>query len=273
MPKPMKNPLICALDTVDITAARRLRDAVAAHVGAFKIGLEFFTMHGAAGVEKVLSCDDALFLDLKFHDIPNTVAGAVRAAVQRLHPAILDVHAAGGTAMMRAAAEAAAETAARNRIPRPEMLAVTVLTSMDAAALQKTGIARPVAKQVGALGVLARHAGLDGVVCSGHEIGLLRQECGQDFRLLTPGIRPAGTAKGDQKRVMTPAAAITAGADYLVVGRPISEADDPEAAAAGIAAEIAATIAKEPATDDPEMAAAGIAAEIAATTAKAPAVA
>lgn len=237
MPDLSKNPLICALDTVDIMAARRLRDAVAAHVGAFKIGLEFFTMHGAEGVEKVLSGDDALFLDLKFHDIPNTVAGAVRAAVQRLHPAILDVHAAGGTAMMRAAAEAAAETAERNGISRPEILAVTVLTSMDETMLQQTGIARPISEQVGTLGALARHAGLDGVVCSGHEIDLLRQECGQDFRLLTPGIRPAGAAKGDQKRVMTPAAAIAAGADYLVVGRPISEAEDPEAAAAKIATE------------------------------------
>ncbi len=245
MPELSKNPLICALDTVDIARARRLRDAVAAHVGAFKIGLEFFTIHGAAGVEKILTADDALFLDLKFHDIPNTVAGAVRAAVERLHPAILDVHAAGGATMMRAASEAAAQTAEQTGITRPEMLAVTVLTSMDVRSLEETGISRPVADQVGALGRLAREAGLDGVVCSGHEIALLRRKCGRDFRLLTPGIRPQGVARGDQKRVMSPAEAVSAGADYLVIGRPITAAPDPEAAAAAIAAEI--TAAKTPA--------------------------
>ncbi|MCX8231969.1 MAG: orotidine-5'-phosphate decarboxylase, partial [Alphaproteobacteria bacterium] len=174
-----------------------------------------------------------LFLDLKFHDIPNTVAGAVRAA-SALTPAMLNVHAAGGRAMMEAARDAAAESTAR-----PWVLAVTVLTSLDAGDLADIGGNGAPGEQVLRLATLAQTAGLDGVVCSAQEISTLRAECGPDFKLVVPGIRPQGSAPGDQKRTMTPVEAVQRGADVLIIGRPITAAPDPTAAAQAIVAELA----------------------------------
>jgi len=207
-------------------------------VGGIKLGLEFFNAHGPSGVADVAGGRGDLFLDLKYHDIPNTVAGAVRAATA-LRPMILNVHAGGGRAMMRAALEAAQGESARLGIPRPKVIAVTVLTSMDESDLDDVGQQGPAADQVVRLARLTRDCGLDGVVCSPREITAIRDACGPDFLLVVPGIRPAGSAAGDQKRVMTPRQAIDAGADWLVIGRPITGAPDPAAVAAEIAGELA----------------------------------
>ena len=224
------NPILCAIDTADIAHARRLNAALAGAVGGVKLGLEFFVAHGGTGVRSVTGAAANLFLDLKLHDIPNTVAGAVRAA-QALDPRFLTLHCAGGAAMMRAAVEA--RGGARTRL-----LGVTVLTSLDDNDLAATGQAGPAAAQVQRLALLAKSASLDGVVCSPQEVAMLRRACGKDFLLVVPGIRPAGAAVGDQKRVQTPRAAIEAGADYLVIGRPITEAPDPAVAARAILAEL-----------------------------------
>ncbi len=223
------NPLFCAIDTVDLARARSLAQQLTGLVGGIKLGKEFFTCHGPQGVREVAR-GLPLFLDLKFHDIPNTVAGGVRAAVTTMAPRMITVHAAGGPAMLKAAAEAATEAAETCRVPRPLILGVTVLTSLDDADLRAVGVAATASEQARRLAALAIDSGLDGVICSPHEIADLRAICGRDFKLVVPGIRPAGSAAGDQKRVMTPAAAIAAGADYLVIGRPITEADDPAAA-------------------------------------------
>ncbi|HRC27673.1 MAG TPA: orotidine-5'-phosphate decarboxylase, partial [Alphaproteobacteria bacterium] len=208
--------IFCALDTPDIERAKTLAAALASVTGSIKLGLEFFNAHGPQGVGEILRVAPGvpLFLDLKYHDIPNTVAGAVRAATA-LRPAYLNVHAAGGLDMMRAAREAAGEEAARLGCAVPKLLAVTVLTSLDDAALAQVGQARPASDQVRRLAELTREAGLDGVVCSAHEIAALRASCGADFVLMVPGIRPAGAEVGDQKRVMTPAQAMKAGATHL----------------------------------------------------------
>jgi len=224
------------LDTPDLGRAAGLSRALAGLVGGIKLGKEFFTAQGPDGVRAVAG-GEPLFLDLKFHDIPNTVAGAVRAAV-RLRPAIVNVHAAGGPAMMQAAAEAAREAAEDIEAARPLVLGVTVLTSLDDDDLAAVGQAGPVRDQVVRLARLAQASGLDGVVCSPHEIAALREACGPDFILLVPGIRPSWAAKGDQKRVMTPGEALAAGADYLVIGRPITGAENPAAAARRIVEEI-----------------------------------
>ncbi|WP_029007910.1 orotidine-5'-phosphate decarboxylase [Azospirillum halopraeferens] len=227
--------IFCAVDTTDLAAARGLAGRLAGLVGGLKLGLEFFVAHGPDGVRAVMGSDGPpLFLDLKLHDIPNTVAGAVR-AVLPLAPAFLTIHASGGPAMMRAAVEAAAAAGPG----RPRILGVTVLTSLDDGDLEAVGQAAPAAAQVERLARLARECGLDGVICSPNEVAALRRACGPDFVLMVPGIRPAGAAAGDQKRVMTPAEALAAGADHLVIGRPITGDPDPAAAARRIAAEIA----------------------------------
>jgi orotidine-5'-phosphate decarboxylase len=190
----------------------------------FKIGKELFTSEGPALVRELIGQRDRVFLDLKFHDIPNTVAGAVRAATQ-LGVTLVNVHAAGGRAMMEAAAQAAHGTGTR-------VLAVTVLTSLDAAALHAVGFSEPPDCLVLRLARLAQESGLDGVVAAPTEVAMLRRELGPDFILLTPGIRIAGSAPDDQARIASPAEAVRAGADYLVVGRPITQAPDPAAAAA-----------------------------------------
>jgi orotidine-5'-phosphate decarboxylase len=224
--------LIVALDSTDIDRARGWAEAVAPSCGLLKLGLEFFLANGAAGVRAITG--RPIFLDLKLHDIPNTVAGAVR-AVLPLAPAMLTLHAAGGAAMIEAARLAADAAGAG----RPRLLAVTVLTSLDAAALAATGVADSPSQQVLRLGRLALAAGADGLVCSPHEVVLLRDALGEAPILVVPGIRPAGAAAGDQARTMTPEQAVTAGADWIVVGRPITAAPDPAAAAAAIATAIA----------------------------------
>jgi orotidine-5'-phosphate decarboxylase len=218
------NPVFVALDTVERARARALADAVRPHVGGLKLGLEFFCANGPDAVREVAG-EAPLFLDLKLHDIPNTVAGAVR-AVRPLRPALLTLHAGGGPAMLRAAVEAAAGEV--------KLLAVTVLTSLDEGDLDRVGQRGPVLDQARRLARLAQEAGLAGIVCSPHEIAALRAECGPGFLLVVPGIRPAGAGVGDQKRVMTPQEALAAGADHLVIGRPITAAPDPAAAARAI---------------------------------------
>ena len=229
-----RNPILCAIDRPDSGAARHLAAAVGPLVGGIKLGLEFFTANGRDAVRQIAGVAP-LFLDLKLHDIPNTVAGAVRAAAP-LEPALLTVHCAGGTAMMKAAAEAAASGGTR----RMKIIGVTVLTSLNDADLASVGQNGPALDQVRRLAALARQAGLDGVVCSPHEVAALRRDCGQGFLLVVPGIRAADVARqDDQKRVMTPREAFDAGADYLVVGRPITAAPDAAAACRAILAEIA----------------------------------
>ncbi len=229
----MTTGLIAALDTTNPEQAMAWAREVAPHCGIIKLGLEFFLANGAAGVG--LIDQRPVFLDLKLHDIPNTVAGAVR-AVLPIRPAMLTLHAAGGAAMIRAArdaAEAAGEA-------RPLLLAVTVLTSLDAEALHATGVAGGPRQQVMRLARLALDAGADGLVCSAHEVAMLRSAIGPGPVLVVPGIRPPGTDAGDQARVMTPAEAAAAGADWVVVGRPITTAASPAMAAEAISAELAA---------------------------------
>jgi orotidine-5'-phosphate decarboxylase len=221
--------LILALDTTDTAQARAWAAAAGRSCGMLKLGLEFFLANGAAGLDAV--ADRPVFLDLKLHDIPNTVAGALR-AVLALRPRMLTLHAAGGAAMLAAARRAAEGAGAA----RPLLLGVTVLTSLDASALHETGVAGGTRQQVLQLARLALSAGADGVVCGPHEIAMLRDALGEAPLLVVPGIRPAGAAAGDQARTMTPREAAAAGADWLVVGRPITQADDPGAAAAAIAA-------------------------------------
>lgn len=233
--------LYCALDARDRSTVEGLARLLAPAVGGLKLGLEYFCAHGPEGIGAVQSAGPPLFLDLKLHDIPNTVAGAVRSVVA-LEPHYLTIHAAGGPAMMRAARAAADEEAARQGVSPPRLLGVTVLTSLDEAELARQGIAASAGEQVLRLAGLAHEAGLAGVIASPHEIAALRAEHGPDFDIVVPGIRPAsgdGSGKGDQARVATPADAARAGATALVVGRPITQAPDPLAAARAIAEEIA----------------------------------
>lgn len=232
-----KDRILVGVDTPERARAETLVQNLRGKVGGIKIGKEFFTSQGPQVVREVIG-DEPLFLDLKFHDIPNTVAGAVRASV-RLKPLIVNVHAAGGRAMMTAAAEAAKEEAEAQGVSKPLVIAVTVLTSLDDADLESVGQQGPAAAQVERLAALAQDCGLDGVVCSPREITVLRRLCGPDFKLVVPGIRPSWAAAGDQKRIMTPADAVSAGADYIVIGRPIAAAPDPAEAADRIAAELA----------------------------------
>ncbi len=221
-----KNPIFCAIDTPDLAQAKSLAQAVRNTVN-IKLGLEFFTAHGPAGVREVAG-KAPLFLDLKLHDIPNKVAGAVRAAAA-LRPLLLTLHCSGGKAMLRAAAEAAAQAVPDRQ--RLKLLGVSVLTSLDEEDLAAVGQQGPVAEQVRRLALLARDCGLDGVVCSPLEVAMLREACGPGFLLVVPGNRLLGRAAGDQKRVMGPRETLAAGADYLVIGRPITGAPDPAAAA------------------------------------------
>jgi orotidine-5'-phosphate decarboxylase len=225
-----------ALDVDTVDAARALATTLRGSVGGFKIGSRLFTGDGPAFVEELAGRGERVFLDLKFHDIPNTVAGAVAAAT-RLGVWMVNVHASGGAAMMRAARMAADEEAARRDLPPPLVIAVTVLTSMDQPSLAEVGVAGPIDEQVRRLALAAQSAALDGVVASPHEIAIIRQACDPRFAIVTPGIRGAAHAKDDQHRTATAAAALAAGASYLVVGRPIIAAADPRAAAERIAAD------------------------------------
>lgn len=231
--EPYKRTFV-ALDTTDVARAVALAETLTGLVGGMKVGKEFFTANGPQGVEKVTAVGMPVFLDLKFHDIPNTVASAVSASLP-LKPFMLNVHASGGAKMMEAAARAAEGVGA----DKPMMLAVTVLTSMSADDLAGIGVDADPADQVLRLARLAKDSGMDGVVCSARESEMLRADLGADFKLVTPGIRPAWASKDDQARIVTPAQAIVNGSDYLVIGRPITGADDPVTAATRIADELA----------------------------------
>ena len=231
--------LLVALDVDTAAQARTLADRLRGVVGGFKIGSRLFTSEGPALATELAARGDRVFLDLKFHDIPTTVAGAVRAAT-RLGVWMVNVHASGGGDMMRAAREAAAEEAERQSSRPPLVIAVTMLTSLSEAALTEIGMTAAMADQVERLARLAQASGLDGVVASPHEIEVIRRRCGSSFAIVTPGIRDTAS-HDDQSRTMTAADAIAAGATYLVVGRPIVAAADPRAAAERIARTCGAT--------------------------------
>ena len=226
------NPVFVALDTPDLQRALAIAEAVKPYGGGLKVGLEFMTALGPDAVRRVVDTGLPVFADVKFHDIPNTVAGAAR-AIAMLGVSMFNIHASGGEAMIRAAAGAIADI-----YPRPLLIAVTVLTSLDDAALESVGQEGPTAAQVERLARLAKACDLDGVVCSAHEIEVVRKAAGPDFLTVVPGIRPAGSEVADQRRVMTPAETRAAGADILVIGRPITAAPDPAAAARSIAQEL-----------------------------------
>ena len=232
--------LLVALDVESADRAMQLVTTLRGLAGGFKIGNRLFTTEGPALVRRIVDAGSRVFLDLKYHDIPNTVEQAVEAAVGT-GAWMINVHASGGTAMMEAAARAARETSTRLGRPAPLMIGVTVLTSMDEQALRAIGVERPVLQQVIALARLTQQAGLQGVVASAQETPAIREACGPQFQIVTPGIRgaSAGSERNDQSRTMGPAEAIRAGASYIVVGRPIIAAPDPHAAAAAIADELA----------------------------------
>ena len=222
----MSNPIYLALDVPRLDAAEALARKVKSHIGGLKLGLEFFCAHGHHGVHEIAKIGLPIFLDLKLHDIPNTVAAAMQ-AIHVLEPAIVTIHASGGRAMMEDAKAAAGE--------RTKVVAVTMLTSLDESDLAATGVGGSAHDQVLRLADLAHSAGLDGIVCSGQEVGAVHRQWKDGF-FVVPGLRPAGGALGDQKRAVTPREARNAGASVLVIGRPISRAEDPVAAARAIEA-------------------------------------
>lgn len=222
----MSNPIYLAVDLPRIDAAKALAERVKGHIGGLKLGLEFFCAHGHHGVMELAHVGLPIFLDLKLHDIPNTVAGAMQ-SIHVLEPAIVTVHASGGRAMMEDAKAAAGENT--------KVVAVTMLTSLDQNDLAKTGVSGSPHDQVMRLAELAESAGLDGIVCSGHEVGAVHKQWKHGF-FIVPGLRPAGNGNGDQKRVVTPRQARDDGASALVIGRPIAKAEDPLAAARAIEA-------------------------------------
>lgn len=237
IPSSVKDRLIVALDVADRDSAIRLVEQLSGAVGMFKIGSQLFTAEGPQLVRELVGSGERVFLDLKFHDIPNTVAGAVESAA-RLGVSILNVHTLGGSEMMRAAAHSVGDRGLL-WITRPAVLGVTVLTSMDRADLADVGIVSDLRAEVVRLAALARDSGLDGIVASPHEIRLIR-ECitAERFIILTPGIRPAWAEKRDQKRIAAPADAIRDGADYIVIGRAITDSPDPRSAADRILEEL-----------------------------------
>lgn len=230
----MTNPIFCAIDTPNPVQAAQLATNIAPYVQGIKLGLEFFMAQGSAGVTAARPRSMPLFLDVKLHDIPNTVAGALQSLLP-VHADFITIHTSGGTAMMRAARDIAAKAGTT----RPKILGVTVLTSLDSGDLAAVGQDCDATAQVVRLARLAQESGLDGVICAPTEIAAIRAVCGKDFILMVPGIRPHWAAAGDQKRVMTPREAVAAGATYLVIGRPITAAPNPEQAAARIVAELA----------------------------------
>ena len=235
MEDPLKpsEKIIVALDRPTLAEAEELLKALSGEISFFKIGKELYTAAGPESVQLVKKYSGKVFLDLKFHDIPNTVAGAVRSAIG-LGVEMLNFHASGGLKMMQAAVEAAKESSSH-----PILLGVTVLTSIDGETLRsELRVEHDPADQVLHLARLSKKAGVDGVVASPHEIGIIRENLGQDFKIVTPGIRPEWSQTGDQKRVMTPREAIDAGADYLVIGRPITAAENPAEAAGKIIDEV-----------------------------------
>ena len=233
----MSEKLIVALDVPDLKQAEAIVKKVSPLVKTFKVGKELFTSAGPEAVRMVHAHKCRVFLDLKFHDIPNTVASACEAAA-KLGVFMMNVHALGGKTMMVNAVQAVHQAASSKKTPAPKMLGVTVLTSLKDADLKEVGISKKVGQEVSLLAELAQNSGLDGVVASAHEIALIRRHVGKNFLIVTPGVRPVWAAHGDQKRVMTPAEAVSAGADYIVVGRPITQHPQPLVAAEKILKEI-----------------------------------
>jgi orotidine-5'-phosphate decarboxylase len=222
------NPIICAIDHADVATAKHLIHLIQDHIGAVKLGLEFFTRNGPKGVQEISATQLPVFLDLKFHDIPNTVAESVKAAVN-LDIFMLTIHTQGGPAMMKAAVEAAKHQAEMMEKMPPLVMGVTILTSLGA-----EGDEQAITDQVLRLSELAKSCGLDGIVCSPLEIAAVRHKLGDDFKLVVPGIRSHADDKHDQKRTLSAAEAIALGADFLVIGRPITKATDPKIAAMNI---------------------------------------
>ncbi len=240
-PSSARDRLIVGLDVGSQREAEEIAAALVAEVGLFKIGKQLFVRAGPGIIEAVRALGGEVFLDLKFHDIPRTVARAAMEAT-RLGVRMFNVHASGSLEMMRLTAREVRKVCRLEGLRRPLMLAVTVLTSLDRDDLARVGIRSGVAHQVVRLARLAREAGMDGVVSSPQEVRAIRRACGERFLIVTPGVRPATAAAHDQKRIQTPAEAIRSGADYLVVGRPILDAADPVEATRAIVAEIAAAL-------------------------------
>ncbi len=230
--------IIVAIDVETGGQALALAEKLEGQADLFKVGLQLFTAEGPGIIQRLAATGTRVFLDLKYHDIPNTVAGAVMEGC-RSGAAIVNLHASGGPAMMAAAAEAARRFSEESGRPQPLLVAVTVLTSLDEEALHRVGVRRPVEEQVVGLARLAQEFGLGGVVASPREVASIKAACGAAFKVITPGVRPAWSAAGDQRRFTTPAEAVSLGSDYLVIGRPITGADDPPAALQRIRDEIA----------------------------------
>lgn len=218
--------IIFALDVEHFHEAQQWVSLLRDRIGLFKVGKQLFTHSGPKVIDMIIQKGQKVFLDLKYHDIPNTVAKAGEEATKH-QVAMFNLHALGGFEMMKKTVEASRAIAKQQSIPRPLILAVTILTSMDEASLREVGIEGPLEEEVGRLASLAQKAGVDGVVASPREIGIIRQRCGQNFLIVTPGIRHPHDKPDDQKRTLSPKEAIEAGADYLVIGRPIKEAKDP----------------------------------------------
>ena len=231
-----KKKIIVALDTTDISQALALTKLIP-DVGAFKLGLEYFCANGPEGINKISETGIKIFLDLKFHDIPNTVAGAIKASLN-MEPYMMTVHLSGGYNMLHRTMEEVKEYCAKNSLKIPLILGVSVLTSIDDNDFTSLGLIGKVEDQVIRLAKLAKDAGLDGMVCSAKELKIVKKKMGQNLILVTPGIRPAGGIMNDQKRITTPSQAVSDGADFLVIGRPITEAINPVQALNNISLEI-----------------------------------
>lgn len=221
-----KNPIICAIDMYDIKKAHALVEEIHPYVGGIKLGLEFFTMNGPKGVEEFSKYNLPIFLDLKFHDIPNTVGGAIRNSI-KLNIDIISVHACGGSNMIKTASKIAADEAKLLNYTKPLIIGVTVLTNIDETDFKEAGYNANILTQVKNLASLSYKNGLDGIVCSPGEIKLIRDSFNKNFKIIVPGIRPADSLINDQKRTMTPKEAIDLGADFLVIGRPVTQSPDP----------------------------------------------
>ena len=236
-----KADIIVALDMKTLADARRLVEELGESITVYKVGMELFYSAGAAAVQMVRQAGKAVFLDLKLHDIPNTVAQAMN-PLTALEASFISIHAAGGSSMLQAAARAASAAADSLGLVRPKLLAITVLTSMDETEWQRLRFSVTIGEHVVNLALLAKQAGVDGVVASPQEAAAIRKACGSNFLIVTPGVRPAGAALNDQSRIATPAGAVQAGANYLVIGRPITAAADPRKAVQVIRQEMEAIV-------------------------------
>ncbi|MEC7835336.1 MAG: orotidine-5'-phosphate decarboxylase [Pseudomonadota bacterium] len=226
MKRNISQKIICALDTSNFLVAQKITRKLRNHLGGIKVGKEFFTAHGPDGIKKISKEGLPIFLDLKFHDIPNTVAKAISNIV-RLKPSMITIHATGGAEMIKAAVRANKIIAKKNNIKRPYILAVTVLTSLDKSDMVSLGSEKNIQTLTLRLAKLAKRNGADGIICSPKELKILRFKLGKNFKIVVPGIRPNRKKNDDQKRTMTPKQALDLGADFVVIGRPITESDNP----------------------------------------------